>query len=264
MKKAIYLFLCFIGCQCVCGALVYILLSVMRQSGAHVATDFEAQAVLLGCIQLLGDVILVSVLLALGLVRRRFLPPSKISRQRLMHGGTALLAFMCVALGLSVLLSPLELSDNGQMRLFEAMTRSIPCLLLLVVVGPLVEELVFREGIIRQLVSGGCSPIAAAAISALLFAIVHGNLAQGIPAFCVGFVFGLYYLHTGNLWLCGTLHIINNGVSVLLMHFPETEQYVAQLPLGLQMSVGGAMILIGGYAVWRQYAARHMTRAALQ
>lgn len=158
----------------------------------------------------------------------------------------AIVGVLQVAIGLSALLENFQLSDNGSQAIFQEMTHNAFCLLLLCVVGPLCEELVFRVGILRPLYRHRVPVLLAAGISALAFAVVHGNLVQGIPAFIIGFVLGLLYLRTGNLWLCLPAHIANNTFAVIFMQHNEVElttwQSVVSLVIGV-IIIYGVMVL---------------------
>lgn len=158
----------------------------------------------------------------------------------------AIVGVLQVAIGLSALLENFQLSDNGSQAIFQEMTHNAFCLLLLCVVGPLCEELVFRVGILRSLYRHRVPALLAAGISALAFAVVHGNLVQGIPAFIIGFILGLLYLRTGNLWLCLPAHIANNTFAVIFMEHNDVElttwQSVASLIVGVVI-IYGVMVL---------------------
>ncbi|MCD8285205.1 MAG: CPBP family intramembrane metalloprotease [Prevotellaceae bacterium] len=84
-------------------------------------------------------------------------------------------------------------------------------------VGPVSEELVFREGIQGCLHRSGIHPMLAILVSALLFGILHLNPAQSFFAALVGISLGILYYRTGSVWLCGLLHIMNNTLAVLEM-----------------------------------------------
>ena len=167
----------------------------------------------------------------------------------------AIVGVLQVAIGLSALLENFNLSDNGSQAIFQEMTHNAFCLLLLCVVGPLCEELVFRVGILRPLYRHRVPALLAAGISALAFAVVHGNLVQGIPAFIIGFVLGLLYLRTGNLWLCLPAHIANNTFAVIFMQHNEVElttwQSVVSLVIGV-IIIYGVMVLKTPRAVTSQ------------
>lgn len=164
----------------------------------------------------------------------------------------AVVAFLFFALGISFLLEPFGLADNGMNETFDAMKRNPYCLALLCLVGPLTEELVFRAGISRSLFRSGLPQWAAIAVSSLAFALVHGNLAQGIPAFILGVILSWLYFRTGNLRLCLPAHIANNTVAVVLLYFPET----ADISSTVQLASGGVMALLGLLAFYFMFFRR--------
>lgn len=129
----------------------------------------------------------------------------------------AIAAVLLLSWGVSAALEPFGLSDDGTTAIFLAQRKNVWCVLLLCVVGPLCEELVFRKGIVRALFLKGCPGLLAAALGALSFAVVHGNWVQGIPAFVVGTLLGLLFLRTGNLRLCLPAHVANNVLALLLL-----------------------------------------------
>lgn len=94
----------------------------------------------------------------------------------------AIVGVLQVAIGLSALLENFQLSDNGSQAIFQEMTHNAFCLLLLCVVGPLCEELVFRVGILRPLYRHRVPALLAAGISISLcrgtwqFAARHSRL----------------------------------------------------------------------------------------
>ena len=87
-------------------------------------------------------------------------------------------------------------------------------ILALCVLSPVVEEIVYRGFVysrFRQKLSGP----AAAAFTALLFGISHFNLVQGIYAFVLGFVLGIFVWKTDSLYLAVSAHMAVNLVSVI-------------------------------------------------
>lgn len=81
--------------------------------------------------------------------------------------------------------------------------------------APLCEELCFRGMLLRRLRPWGDG--FALCASALLFALVHGNLYQMFYAFAVGLVLGGIFLYTGNLRGCMLLHAGVNFISAALL-----------------------------------------------
>lgn len=84
-----------------------------------------------------------------------------------------------------------------------------------VLIGPICEEIVFR-GIILEGLLKNYSHQKAVVFSAVIFGLIHLIPIQVINAFFMGIVLGWIYLKTRSLWVCIALHVINNGLSVLL------------------------------------------------
>ena len=77
-----------------------------------------------------------------------------------------------------------------------------------VVIGPIVEEVIFRKAIIDRL--GMYGERYAVATSAIAFGIFHGNLNQLIYATALGFILGWVYTRTGRIRTSCMLHIFVN------------------------------------------------------
>jgi hypothetical protein len=85
-----------------------------------------------------------------------------------------------------------------------------------VVVGllaPLVEELVFRGAVLRSLLRWHHNHWVAIAISALLFALTHMNPAQMPHAFLIGMLLGWMYYRTDSIIPGVVYHWVNNSVA---------------------------------------------------
>ncbi len=100
--------------------------------------------------------------------------------------------------------------DNGSvfLRIINIVTVAI--------LAPLFEELIFR-GIL-------CKALArynkgfAVVFTALIFALAHMNLDQGIPVFGMGLVFGFVYLRSNSLWVTIAMHMINNLIALIVQY----------------------------------------------
>lgn len=158
---------------------------------------------------------------------------------------TGVAATMLLSLGLSALLEPLHLPDGGVTARFETMCHNPLCLLSLCVVGPLCEEMAFRLGIVESLATRGMSGFCAATVGAAAFALIHGNLAQGIPAFVIGVTLGLMYLHTHSLRLCLPAHVANNTIGVLSLSFPQIAIATSSWPPAAALALGTATLAAG-------------------
>ncbi len=99
---------------------------------------------------------------------------------------------------------------------FEKLFASPIILILSVtVIAPIYEEILFR-GILLKGMAKKINPTIALVASALLFAIMHMNIPQGINAFLLGLVIGFIYLRTGSIYLSIFAHFINNLLAISL------------------------------------------------
>ena len=131
------------------------------------------------------------------------------------------LSIMCISVFLMLVGSGLGIQLLGLLnRLLGTSTEnpvltyvsndSLPILniLFLVLIGPLVEEYMFRKVFIDAARIYG--ERLALVTSALVFGLYHGNLSQFFYAFFLGLVFGYVYLETGWLRYSAALHILIN------------------------------------------------------
>jgi membrane protease YdiL (CAAX protease family) len=96
-------------------------------------------------------------------------------------------------------------------------------IVMITVIGPVFEEILFRGAITRILLKQ-YSPAKAIVISALLFGFIHGNPVQIIGAGCIGLLLAWVYYKTASLIPCIIIHIINNGSSVFLSKiYPDAD-----------------------------------------
>ena len=150
-----------------------------------------------------------------------------------------LLAMLLLAFGEVFLINSFGLSDNGMTEMFKNMSGNFVCLLTLCIVGPITEELVFREGVLRNFPSWRSGRLLAVVVSALAFAVVHGNPVQSVAAFASGMFFGILFVATGNIRLSSAAHILNNTLAVVSFHVPsigedlEKVPNIVAIPLGL-------------------------------
>ena len=156
---------------------------------------------------------------------------------------------------------------------------SLISLLLVVVVGPILEETLFR-GIVFQFALRAVSPAwskklthrgfagirvstaqfwVANIIQAALFGLAHGNITQGLYAFALGLVQGWVFWRTGKLsWSVG-LHMCFNFSSYLMDLLPADLGIVALVVLVLV----AVALLVGGFLLmWRHTKRSALLRAA--
>lgn len=116
------------------------------------------------------------------------------------------------AISISILTDNVELPE-AMKQMSLAMSHNFFGLITLIIIGPISEELLFREAIEGEMLRRGASPWTAILVSTLAFSTIHFNLAQGLYALPIGIMFGIIYYKTGNIILTSLLHIINNGIA---------------------------------------------------
>ena len=126
------------------------------------------------------------------------------------------------------------------------------------ILAPLLEELLCRGMMLRG-IAHFSGPRKAIFWSAFLFALIHLNPWQAVPAFALGLLFGWLYYRTGCLWLTIFLHCLNNSLSTVLtrtipdmsmdtsyMDLLSTENYIV-LYVGCVVLLAGAIWLFNKY-----------------
>ncbi|WP_026834652.1 CPBP family intramembrane glutamic endopeptidase [Eubacterium xylanophilum] len=116
-----------------------------------------------------------------------------------------------------------------------------PAILILVVciIGPIGEELVFR-GMIYRTLRKGLPAVAAMIISGILFGIYHEQLVQGIYTAIFGFVLALVFEKTNSVLPSIVMHITYNSFNYIF------EQIRNQL--GLPEEIQGILTILFGFA----------------
>ncbi len=153
-------------------------------------------------------------------------------------------AFLVMSQGLQLLLQPLHLDDGNTNVLFRQLTSNIWGILSVTIVGALAEELTYRAGILR-LTQKHIGNIGAFILSSLMFAVVHGNLQQGVPAFILGFALAYLYVRTEDLRLCWAAHLANNVIALLTMRIPALEHFGDSWSISQQVGIGALMFVLG-------------------
>jgi len=165
----------------------------------------------------------ISMLFAVGiglLIRRNW-------RLKINAFPTVIIFILVVTMiAIQVILEPLQ-SFFPPPDFLVAMTKALhdqPFVLFftIVIAAPFLEEILFR-GIILDGFLKNYKTAHAILISALLFALIHGNLTQGTGALILGILLGWIYWKTDSIIPCILLHLINNGLAFFAT-FYATDQ----------------------------------------
>jgi len=228
---------------------------------------FELIPVSIFSLTMMGINILSVVLCRLLLHNIRFVTIHDIASIKCKPAMLGLAGGILGAISISILTEKVEIPDN-MLQLFMAMSHDFWGLLCIVVIGPVAEELMFREAIQGEMLRRKASPLTAITLPALAFSLVHLNLAQALYAFPVGIIFGIIYYKTGNITLTALLHIINNGIVALQLNILGeriTELSYTEL-FGSSLTTYTAMTLLTISSItlltafWRHYPTNQHAR----
>ncbi len=109
---------------------------------------------------------------------------------------------------------------------------NIPAMIMVSLLAPIFEELVFRKFIIDRTQRYG--EMVAIMYSSLAFGLFHCNLYQFFYAFVIGIVLGYVYIRTGNIILTIIMHMcVNASSSILAPLAPTVYEYFIYAMIGL-------------------------------
>ncbi len=120
------------------------------------------------------------------------------------------------------IVTPLHLPDlmENTFSILSGGWLGIACI---AIVGPVLEELIFRGAITRALLAR-YNPTTAIILSGVIFGVFHLNPAQVVSAMLYGFLIAWMYYRTASLLPCILIHVINNSLSVYLMlNYPNVK-----------------------------------------
>jgi membrane protease YdiL (CAAX protease family) len=164
-----------------------------------------------------------------------------IHRTRTRWWQDVLLVFGCVAVSwfLAALVSLLHLDRQGVLADFEKALRGLRgpllavAILIIGVIGPVAEELLFR-GYVQSRLRRRWGVVPAVIIASVLFGLLHFDLVHSTFAFGLGLALGYATERSGSIWPAVWAHAVNNTISVL----------VSASGLSQAADVSGAKILI--------------------
>lgn len=132
-------------------------------------------------------------------------------------GMLGIVAAILGMLPFNIAVEMLNLSDQMQ-DTFISMSFTIEGALCIAIVGPLVEEIVFRECMLGHMLRNGANHWVSIIVSSLVFGVIHLNPVQIPFATAMGIILSIVYYKTGNIVLTCIIHILNNSAAVVQMY----------------------------------------------
>ena len=165
--------------------------------------------------QLAGQIMMGIYLWKAGYISKKKTTWSPVSAPFLICSGLAILTGGFLV---SALMGLLDWIPNIMEQSFDILQSGWGGILAIAIIGPVLEELLFRGAITKALLQQ-YNPTKGILISALLFGVFHINPAQILPAFLIGILLAWTYYKT-----CILMHILNNSLAVYLsIKYPEAE-----------------------------------------
>jgi membrane protease YdiL (CAAX protease family) len=130
----------------------------------------------------------------------------------------------------------------------------------IIILIPAFEEIFFR-GIIFKELSARIKFIPSVIISALIFAIFHGNMLQGIYTFIFGIITALVYTWTKSIWTNTLAHIVYNLCGTIVVS--PIVYYTSKFSI-IYIILGGLVCAFGVYRLYKDNCINEETTTYLE
>ncbi len=124
-------------------------------------------------------------------------------------------------------------------------------LILCVILGPVIEELMFR-GVLLKMFGAACGTVAASVITAVLFSLMHTEPVQMVYTFALGVILAAIRVKSTSLWPPIFLHLSFNITGAVMMINPRlfTQKGI------LSLSAVAALLFVLSCTGGRRYVRR--------
>lgn len=133
----------------------------------------------------------------------------------------------------------------------------------------LFEELFFRGAVQNLLVRWWKKPLLAILITSLLFSLIHMSLFLFLSRAVLGFVLGLMYQKSRNLWVNIIAHFLNNAVAVIQLFWISSHKQQVEIDkLDPDVPWWGGLIALaaatGFFIMFEKVSAKNKTQIAFE
>ena len=161
---------------------------------------------------------------------------------------------LCGMFAVDILSSAFNIPNNLEEQ-FKAMSGTVTGFLGICIVGPVMEEIIMRRVILKEMEKATKSMWLGIIISSALFAIIHINPIQVVFAMPAGIFLGWLYCKTGSLLVPICIHILNNTISFITMSVGADVEISLDSTLGVVLLIVFIIItVISNIWIVRYYA----------
>ena len=160
---------------------------------------------------------------------------------------------LCGMFAVELISSEFDIPNNLEEQ-FKAMAGTISGFLGICIIGPIMEEIMMRRVILKEMKKLTKSMWWGIIISSALFAIIHVNPIQVVFAMPAGIFLGWLYCKTGSLLVPICIHIINNTISFITLSMGSDTEITLNSTLGVVLLIVFTLVsVISGIWIVRYY-----------
>jgi len=127
------------------------------------------------------------------------------------------------------------------------------------------EEVFFRGAVQNLFTKWWRNPFLAILVTSFIFSLIHMSIYLFLSRMLLGFVLGLMYHQTKNIWVNIVAHFINNGIvltSIFVMRLNNQKVDMDKLDPSIHWSLGlvGIIVLAGLFIMLNKYSAKNRAK----
>jgi membrane protease YdiL (CAAX protease family) len=153
---------------------------------------------------------------------------------------------------LSDLANQMEKIYSDQVKAISHFSSPIDFTISLVIMAflpALFEELFFRGALQQVLVKWLKHPIGGIIITSLVFSLIHSSIHLFLSRALLGFVLGLIFYYTKNIWVNIIAHFLNNAVALIQLYYLQQTNKDVDISK-MDMQVSSWISLLGLFAIF--------------
>jgi len=143
---------------------------------------------------------------------------------------------ICATFAVDLISSSYDI-PNALEEQFKVMSKTLSGFLAICIVGPIMEEIMMRRIILKEIEKATKSMWWGIIISSALFAIMHVNPIQVVFAMPAGIILGWLYCKTGSLLVPICIHILNNTAAFITMRMDSDSNFTIRSPFGVMFTL---------------------------